>query len=274
VSPDGQRVVVARTLQGNQDLWLLEGSSMSRFTFDAATDDISIWSPDGTRIVFTSTRTGGGDLYEKLASGAGSEMRFVASEEVKTPSSWSRDGRFILFHSTDPQTSSDIWVTAVGDGFGKPNDKAAVLLKTPFREVWGAFSPDGHWVAYMSNEFGRPEIYVRPFSAPGAPPAEGLRQVSTAGGIHPVWRPDGRELYYIDPVGALVAAPIAVNGSTLVPGTPTVRFSTRILGGGIDAGQGRQYDVAPDGRFLINTVIDDVDSPITLLQHWRSGEQR
>jgi Tol biopolymer transport system component len=274
VSPDGQRVVVARTLQGNQDLWLLEGSSMSRFTFDAATDDISIWSPDGTRIVFTSTRTGGGDLYEKLASGAGSEMRFVASEEVKTPSSWSRDGRFILFHSTDPQTSSDIWVTAVGDGFGKPNDKAAVLLKTPFREVWGAFSPDGQWVAYMSNEYGPPEIYVRPFSAPGAPPAEGLRQVSTAGGIHPVWRPDGRELYYIDPVGALVAAPIAVNGSTLVPGTPTVRFSTRILGGGIDAGQGRQYDIAPDGRFLINTVIDDVDSPITLLQHWRPGEQR
>jgi Tol biopolymer transport system component len=274
VSPDGQRVIVARTVQGNQDLWLLEGTGMSRFTFDAATDDISIWSPDGTRIVFTSTRTGGGDLYEKLASGAGSETRFVASDEVKTPSSWSRDGRFILFHSTDPATSSDLWVASIGDGPHEATAKAAVLLKTPAREVWGAFSPDGRWVAYTSNESGRPEIYVRPFSPSGGPSAEGLRQVSTAGGIHPVWRPDGRELYYIDPVGALVAAPIAVSGSTLAPGTPMVRFSTRILGSGIDAGQGRQYDIAPDGRFLINTVIDDVDAPITLLQHWRSGERR
>jgi Tol biopolymer transport system component len=274
VSPDGHRVVVARTGQGNQDLWLLDGSRMSRFTFDAATDDISIWSPDGTRIVFTSTRTGGGDLYEKLASGAGSEVRFVASDEVKTPSSWSRDGRFILFHSTDPQTSSDLWVTAVSTSPGEPSNSAAVLLKTQYREVWGAFSPDGRWVAYMSNESGRPEIYVRPFSPPGAPAAEGQWQVSTAGGIHPVWRPDGRELYYIDPVGALVAVPVAVNGSTVVPGTPMVRFSTRILGGGIDAGQGRQYDIAPDGRFLINTVIDDIDAPITLLQHWRPGDRR
>jgi Tol biopolymer transport system component len=274
VSPDGQRVIVARTVQGNQDLWMLDAMRPSRFTFDAATDDISIWSPDGTRIVFTSTRTGGGDLYEKLASGAGAEQRFVASDEVKTPSSWSRDGRFILFHSTDPQTSSDLWVAPAGNGAGGPNGKGAVLLKTPFREVWGAFSPDGRWVAYMSNESGRPEIYVRPFAPPGAPAVGGQWQVSTAGGIHPVWRPDGRELYYIDPVGALVAAPVGVSGTTFQPGTPMVRFATRILGGGIDAGQGRQYDIAPDGRFLINTVLDDVDAPITLLQHWRTGEMR
>jgi dipeptidyl aminopeptidase/acylaminoacyl peptidase len=272
VSPDGNRVIVARTLQGNQDLWLVEGTRMDRFTFDAATDDISIWSPDGLRIVFTSTRTGGGDLYEKLASGAGREERFVASDEVKTPSSWSRDGRFILFHSTDPQTSSDLWVASVGDRPSELSGKAAVLLKTPAREVWGAFSPDGRWVAYMSNESGRPEIWVRPFTPPGTPAAAGQWQVSTAGGIHPVWRPDGRELYYIDPVGALVGVPVAVNGTTFQRGTPMVRFSTRILGGGVDAGQGRQYDIAPDGRFLINTVLDDVDAPITLLQHWRTAE--
>jgi eukaryotic-like serine/threonine-protein kinase len=277
VSPDGNRVVVARTIQGNQDLWLLEGTRMSRFTFDAATDDISIWSPDGVRIVFTSTRTGGGDLYEKLASGAGAEERFVASDEVKTPSSWSRDGRFVLFHSSDPQTSSDLWVAAVGggrDGTASERATASVLLKTPSREVWGAFSPDDRWVAYMSNESGQPEIFVRPFAAPGAPVAGSQWQVSTSGGIHPVWRPDGKELYYIDPVGALVAAPVRISGSTFQRDTPMVRFSTRILGGGIDAGQGRQYDIAPDGRFLINTVLDDVDAPITLLQHWRTAEPR
>ena len=126
----------------------------------------------------------------------------------------------------------------------------------------------------MSNESGRPEIYVRPFAPPGSTASGGQWQVSTAGGIHPVWRPDGKELYYIDPVGALVTVPMASSGATLQPGTPMVRFSTRILGGGIDAGQGRQYDVAPDGRFLINTVIEDVDAPITLLQHWRHESDR
>jgi len=268
VSPDGRRVVVGRTVQGNQDLWLLEGTRASRFTFDAATDDIAIWSPDGTRIVFDSTRTGGGDLYEKLTSGAEVEERFVTSPEVKTPSSWSADGRFVLFHSTDPETSSDLWIADLGEVTNRP-PAASAFLRTPAREVWGAFSPDGRWVAYMSNESGRPEIYVRPFTPPGAPPSGVQWQVSTAGGIHPVWRADGRELYYLDPTGAMVAAPIAVNGGTVEPGTPMVLFATRILGGGIDAGQGRQYDLSRDGRFLINTVLEDVDTPITLLQNWR-----
>jgi hypothetical protein len=269
VSPDGRRVVVGRTVQGNQDLWLLEGTRASRFTFDAATDDIAIWSPDGSRIVFDSTRTGGGDLYERLTSGAEVERQFVTSPEVKTPSSWSADGRFVLFHSTDPQTSSDLLVADLGDGGAKRPPQTAVFLKTPAREVWGAFSPDGRWVAYMSNESGRPEIYVRPFTSPGAPQTGVQWQVSTSGGIHPVWRPDGGELYYVDPVGTMVAAPITVTGNTVEPGTPMVLFSTRILGGGVDAGQGRQYDIARDGRFLINTVLEDVDTPITLLQNWR-----
>ena len=110
VSPDGRRVIIGRTVQGNQDLWILEGSRANRFTFDAATDDIAVWSPDGLRVVFDSTRTGGGDLYEKLTSGAEVEHQFVTTSEVKTPSSWSADGRYLLFHSTDPQTSSDLWV--------------------------------------------------------------------------------------------------------------------------------------------------------------------
>ena len=192
------------------------------------------------------------------------EEQLVASDDVKTPSSWSRDGRYLLYHSTDPQTSSDLWVAPVGAGRPAP----FVFLRTPSREVWGAFSPDGRWVAYMSNESGRPQIYVRPFVPPGAAVTGGQWQISTAGGIHPVWRPDGRELYYLDPVGALVSVPVAASGATFEPGTPMVRFATQILGGGVDAGQGRQYDIAPDGRLLINTVIDNVESPITLLQRW------
>ena len=178
----------------------------------------------------------------------------MASDQIKTPSSWSPDGRFLLFHSTDPQTSTDLWVMPmVGD-----RTRPSVFLKTPFREAYGVFSPDGRWVAYMSNESGRVEIYVRPFVPPGAAgtaagAAGGQWQVSTAGGIHPVWRPDGRELYYLNPAGAMMAAPTTVTGATLEPGAPVVLFPTRIFGGGVDGQQGRQYHVAPDGRFLINT---------------------
>ena len=115
---------------------------------------------------------------------------------------------------------------------------------------------------------------MRPFAPPGSTPSGGQWQVSTAGGIHPVWRPDGKELYYIDPVGALVTVPIAFSGGTLLPGTPMVRFLDPHPGWRRRCGPGTAYDVAPDGRFLINTVIEDVDAPITLLQHWRHESNR
>ena len=117
----------------------------------------------------------------------------------------------------------------------------SVFLKTPFREAWASFSPDGRWVAYQSNESGRTEIYVRPFVPPGATgagAAVGQWQVSTAGGIFPVWRPDGKELYYLNPAGAMMAAPITVTGTTLEPGAPVVLFPTRIVGGGVDGATG------------------------------------
>ena len=265
-SPDGRRVVVVRTVEGNTDLWLLDGVRTIRFTFDPAADIRPVWSPDNTRIVFCSQS----DLYQKGASGAGVEEKIVGSDQQKIPSSWSADGRFLLYESIDPQTNADIWVVPmVGD------HTPSVFLKTTFREAKPAFSPDGHWVAYHSNKSGRNEIYVRPFVAPASPgapieTAAGEQQVSTGGGIHPVWRHDGKELYYLNPAGAMMAAPISVTGETLQVGTPAVLFATHILGGGVDAqhGRGRQYDVASDGRFLINTVLDSAPAPITLLMNW------
>ena len=279
VSPDGRRVAVHRTVQGNQDLWLLDGTRTSRFTFDAAIDQYPVWSPDGTRIAFRSQRTGAGDLYQKLTSGVGVEERLVTSPQNKTTSSWSPDGRFVLYHSNDPQSNGDLWVMPMA------GDRApSVLLKTPFREAYGEFSPDSRWVAYHSEESGRMEIYVRPFVSPLVPPsaagtlrrgsgqaaeaAGGQWQVSTAGGVYPSWRPDGKELYYLNPQGAMMAAPITVTGAKFAPGAPVVLFPTRIFGGGVDTGAGRQYDVAPDGRFLINTVLGGAAAPITLLQNW------
>ena len=233
-----------------------------------------IWSRDGTRVTFHSSRTGAGDLYQRQISGAGVEERLVTSDQRKTPGSWSSDGHFLLYHSVDQATNnSDIWIVpTVGDR------TPSVFLSTPVREGYAVFSPDDRWVAYMSAESGRTEIYVRPFVPPGvagtAPGAVGRKLVSTGGGIHPVWRPDGTELYYLNPAGEMMAAPITVTGSTLEPGVPVVLFPTRISGGAVDATQRRQYDVAPDGRFLINTVLDIGTVPITLLQNWHPEAKR
>jgi serine/threonine-protein kinase len=180
-----------------------------------------------------------------------------------------------MFLSIDPQTNADLWIAPMDEGRGTVRAGASsVFLKTPFREVWSVFSPDGRWVAYQSIESGRPEIYVRPFVPPSRetadkPAAAGSQwQVSTAGGIMPSWRPDGKELYYLDPAGAMMAVPIVATASTIEPGAPAALFPTHIYGGGIDAQVGRQYDVAPDGRFLINTELDSAAAPITLLQNW------
>ena len=222
--------------------------------------------------MFGSTRKGSRNLYLS-SSGAGSEELLLDSPQNKVANDWSADGRFLLYQSTDTQTRSDLWVLPL-DG----NHQPWVFLKTPFDERVGQFTPDGRWVAYMSNESGRYEIYVRPFVAPAASAstdgATGRRagaqwQVSTVGGIFPRWRPDGKELYYLGPDGQMMAAPIAATGATLEPGTPVALFQTHIVGGAAFNRQGRQYDVARDGRFLINTVLDEATAPITLLLNWK-----
>ena len=131
-------------------------------------------------------RAGGpSDIFQKAASGAGAEEQLATSEQFTVPSSMSADGRFLLYLSIDPETNADLWVMPM-TGDRKPS----VISRTPFREVWPVFSPDGRWIAHQSNESGRPEIYVRGFAAPGetgaaAKTAGGQWQVSTAGGIMP-----------------------------------------------------------------------------------------
>jgi hypothetical protein len=153
--------------------------------------------------------------------------------------------------------------------------KPWAFLQTKFDEKQGRFSPDSRWVAYQSNESGRQEVYVRPF----ADPASGVRtdtlspqwQVSVAGGLFPAWRHDGKELYWVGPDGRMMAAAIKITGETLQPGMPVALFPTRISGGGLDVNTGgRQFEVASDGRFLINTVLDSAATPITLLQNWKA----
>ncbi len=272
VAPDGRRVVVVGDTGQSVNLWLLNGERMSRLTFGAYIDFYPVWSPDGARIVFDSNRSGAYDLYQTPANGAvGDAQPLLRSGQVKIPgfpTSWSPDGRFLLYTSSTPQTGDDLWVLPMV-GAHTPS----VFLKTPFDEAWGVFSPDGQWVAYQSNESGRFEIYVRPFHPPGAQDSDAASgamqwQVSTAGGVDPMWQPNGKEINYLDPSGAMMAAPITVSAARLVAGTPVKLFQTRILGGGEGAESARQYDIAPDGRFLIDTLSESAAAPITLIQNW------
>ena len=255
LSPDGRRVAAERTIQGNTDIWIIDGVRTTRFTFNEGLDTSSVWSPDGSRIAFQSNRKGGasGDLYVKPSNGAASEELIFETARNSALSDWSRDGRFLI-----GMINFDLWVWPL-DGDRKPR----VFLNTKFDETGAHFSPDGRWVSYHSNESGRFEVYVRPFPGPGAP-----SQISTAGGSTARWRYDGRELYYVSLDGKLMAVPIIAQGATLDPGTPMELFHVRYeLGVGVVRGQ---YAVAPDGRFLVNVPTGDATSfPITLLLNWK-----
>jgi serine/threonine protein kinase len=268
LSPDGQRVAVNRNVQGNTDVWLFEGERTRRFTFEASSEANAVWSPDGNQIMFRSRRGAAQNLYVKASSGVGNEQLLLESSLDKVANSWSPDG-FILYNVYHPQSGQDVWVLPL-NGDRKPWP----FLDTNFAETEGQFSPDGRLVAYKSNETGRLEIFVRPFVTPtaaGRAPDHtgGQWQVSAAGGAYPQWHPNGKELYYIAPNGQMMASSIKTVGQTVEVGAPVALFDARIFGGGGANGQGRLYDVAPDGRFLITRVVGNEVAPITLIQNWR-----
>jgi eukaryotic-like serine/threonine-protein kinase len=267
VSPDGRQVAFFRETQGKTDIWLHDDARASRVTLSGSST-YPVWSPDGSRLAFSSNASNASGIYQKPTNGSQAQEPLLLSPEVQFPSSWSADGRYLLYFSVTGGAAMDLWLLPT-TGTRKP----IAFLQSPFNKVWGQFSPDGRWIAYQSNESGRNEIYVRRFVLPGdtanvTAAQAGQWQVSTAGGAFSTWRADGKELFYIDPAGMMMAAPITVTGSTLVPGTPVTLFQTKVMGGGIDSTQGRQYDVAPDGRFMINRLLDAEVSRITLIQNW------
>jgi Tol biopolymer transport system component len=239
----------------------LDSVGPTRFTFSASDEQYEAWSSDGSWIAYGSNRKGVYDLYRKPSSG-GSEELLLESPQGKNLDDWSPDGRSILYNSEDPKSGRDLWVLPL-DKDGKPG-KPVEFLKTRFQEHRDQFSPDGHWVTYVSDQSGQPDIWVRPFPGPG-----GEWQVSAGGGVQPRWRHNGKELYYIAPDGKLIAVPITIKGAAFERGAPIPLFQTRIAGGGTNAYRRPQYDVTADGRFLINVTTEDATaSPITLILNW------
>jgi serine/threonine protein kinase/Tol biopolymer transport system component len=269
VSPDGARVVASRFDQVPV-LWLtdLSRGTSTRFTFGSSYTVGGAWSPDGSQIIFTSYRDGQYNLYRKRANGLkDEELLLRASSDRKLPTDWSRDGRFLIYDVLSSQTKGDIWVLPL-DG----NKKPFVFLGTEFYEQDGRFSPDGHLIAYASNESGRDEIYVRTFSpdAPGgASDAGGKWLISTGGGTEPRWRRDGKELYYVAADGKLMAVDVAT-AAGFQAGAPKALFpvpATR------EGALGQSWDVAPDGkRFLFPVPVSGQDNtPFTVVLNWQAG---
>jgi Tol biopolymer transport system component len=260
LSPDGKRASVSISDGKQRDIWLYDVARglRTRFTFDPADELQTIWSPDGSRVVFNSRRKGHLDMFQKASSGAGSEDALFEDNLEKYPVSWSPDGRFILYVSFGSPTGLDLWVLPLS-GDRKP----VPFLNTKFNEAAGQFSPDGRWVAYQSDESGKNEVYVTPFPGPG-----GKWQISTGGGGFPRWRHDGNEIFYLAPDNKLMAAAVNGKGSSFEVGAVKPLFETRAV-----VGLRNRYAVSADGpRFLINTAPEQAASaPITVVLNWTTG---
>lgn len=261
LSPDGKRIVIARTDEKttNTDIWLYEiGREVwTRFTFDPSFERSPIWSPDGTTILFSTQY----NLYQRAASGAGSQEVLLGSSAI--PIDWSRDGKFLAYDYDDPNTGGDIWILPVNsDPKGARGSKPFPFQQTDFNEERAVFSPDGMWIAYQSDESGRNEVYIRPFPGPG-----GKWQVSTDGGSRPRWRRDGKELFFLGLDNKIMSAMIRLGSSSVDVGYVSSLFQTSFLFLGE---RGDAYDVTGDGqRFLVLSQESDVvSSPVTLVVNW------
>jgi Tol biopolymer transport system component len=240
---------------------LVRGGVPSRLTFNPSVEDLPVWSPDGNRILFNSTAGGGPDIYAKASSGAGNEEVLLKSSTVKRPTDWSRDGRFILYDDDNSKNRADLWALPL---FG--DKKPVLLLQTPFAEQQARFSPDGKWIAYISDESGTPEVYVQSF-----PPSGGKWQVSTNGGYTPRWRRDGKELLYLAPDRSIMSVNVRVAGPTFEVSSASVLFVAPVDAVSIAATN--RYDVTADAqRFLINAPADTIgDAAITVVVNWQAA---
>jgi Tol biopolymer transport system component len=265
LAPDGKRTAFARPGQADTDVWLtdLDRRITSRFTFRPPLNNVPIWSPDGRQIVFASVRDGGLDLYQHAADGSGQDelLLQLKAQPIVFPSDWSADGRFLTYYRTDPKTQLDIWTLPMGAeragsaGAGTP----VSFLHGDFNESQGQFSPDGRWMAYVSDESGAQQVYVQSFPTLG-----GQRQVSTEGGSQPRWRRDGKELFYLASDRKLMAVTVRT-GAAFDADAPRALFQTAL-----DVSALRQdYSVSGDGqRFLLNTPLDTGAQPMTVVLNW------
>jgi serine/threonine protein kinase len=260
LSPDGSRVAVVRADPKTRatDLWLLDLSrtNFSRFTFDSNPNSPPSWSPDGSRIAFLTLRRGRWVPNIKVSSSAEMEQQLPNTEDYRLLGGWSPDGTFLVARDASSETKDALW------GVPLNHRNPFQLLQAPLQEasshshIDAQFSPDGRWLAYVSDESGRAEVYVQ-----GFPPGGGKWQISNGGGDQPRWRRDVKELFYLTENKKLMSVKIKT-GAVFEATLPALLFETRML----------DYDVAADGqKILVNSVKEAVDSPVTIVLNWTVG---
>ncbi len=245
LSPDGQRLAIAA---GGQ-IWLYDLSretQLTRFTFEGNLNNRPVWTPDGERIAFYSDREGPLNLYWQRADGSGGLERLITADHTQVPHSWSPDGQLLAFQDVSPAVS-DTWILNLSDRKARP------LLQTPFGKTNPRFSPDGQWIAYQSNQSGRDEIYVRPYPGPG-----GQWLVSTNGGTEPVWKSNGRELFYRE--GNRMMAAEIVTQPSFSAGRPRLLFEGQYASVLVGV---PNYDVSPDGQRFLMIKQSEQATPVT-----------
>jgi len=263
ISPDGTKIAADRAESGTGvfDVWLHDvvHSTDSRFTFDPKTDWYPAWSPDGAHIAFCSNRTGQWGVYLKSSSGTGKEELLFESPGMKFSTAWSHDAKFLIFTSLEATTQRDIWV--VPNPLGGPGSrKPYPFVHSEAHEDQGVLSPDGKYLAYMSDENRTTQVYVQSF-----PGGEGKFQISTNGGNRPVWSRDGKELFYIASDQKMMAVEVKTAGGF----QHGLLFETHTRDNTV-------FDVAPDGkRFLLVQTVRESDGPsLSVIVNWHPGLKR
>jgi hypothetical protein len=243
---------------GMSDLWIydIERDIKTRFTFDAADDTWPVWTPDGSRVFFSSNRDGKRySLYGKDIGGAGEAELIYSGERDVFPNGISPDGRHVVLMSTGGETAADLWLLPM-----EPEAEPVVLKQTEFTEGVGMVSPDGRWMSYNSDESGDFEVYVTTFPIPGR-----KWQVSTESGGYAFWRADGKEIIYTEMNGRLMAAEVWAEGDTFNVGKVEPLFTIQPPAAG-----GPWYHMDSDAQkfLVVPSTIQRADTLLNLIVNW------
>jgi hypothetical protein len=253
LSPDGKRIVMKR----DGGIWVTDLNGQNGIRLGPG--QLPVWSPDGSRVAFMTGIQGRAGIYERAANGVG-EPELLLSGTVY-PKAWTLDGRFLIYMHRGVRTRTDVWaLPRFGDA------KEFPILNSASDEHEPEPSPDGRWLAYISDETGSYEIYVQSLTTEGKVGSV-RKRISTSGGIVPNWSPDGKELFYVAGDGQMMSVAVKTSGTEFEYSPPKALFKTRMLA---DASVFHEFDVSLDGqRFLIGTLIGDPKAPPpTVILNW------